>query len=131
MVRPTKATKSKSKRAAKNSAPAKKPAPPPTTAEAKPSKKGKQLKLPAEGMARKSDPEVDAAAERFRSARDTRMEHTKLEKAAKANLLEVAKAKGIKVYVYESEDGEEFSVEYTEKQDEDVKVKKVKPDEDE
>lgn len=91
----------------------------------KPSK-AKQLKLPAEGMTRKSIPELDQAAEKYREERDTRMEHTKLEKAAKQSLLDVAKKHGVRVYVYESEDGEEYTVEYAAKTDENVKVKKVK-----
>lgn len=90
--------------------------------------KAKQLKLPAEGMSRKAIPEVDKAAERYRDARDIRMDHTKLEKAAKQSLLEVAKKHGVKVYVFEDEDGEELEVEYIEKTDENVKVRKVKPE---
>ena len=119
-----KKTKAKAKGAKKSPKTGAEPAAP---AAAKP-KKAKQLKLPAEGMSRKANPEIDKAAERYRVARDTRMEHTKVEKAEKANLLEVAKKHGIEVYVYESEDGEEFTVEYTKKQDEDVKVRKVKPE---
>lgn len=97
----------------------------------KPAKKPKQLKLPAEGMARKSIPEVEEAAEKYREARDTRMEHTKLEKAAKSVLQEVAKKHGVSVHLYESEDGEEYEVRYTAKTDEDIKVSKVKPPKDE
>jgi len=126
MTTKTKTSKTAKKPAAPSKAPGAAPAPTPAKAT-----KAKQLKLPAEGMARKTNPEIDAAAERYRVARDVRMEHTKAEKQAKANLLEVAKKHGITAYVYESEDGEEFEVEYLEKQDEDVKVRKVKPDTDE
>lgn len=101
-----------------------------TAKKTKAPKKQKQLKLPAEGMSRKAIPELDKAAESYREARDIRMEHTKVEKTAKVNLLNVAKKYGVKVYVYESEDGDELEVEYIEKTDEDVKVKKVKPESD-
>lgn len=104
-----------------------KPAPETSKKPAAP-KKAKQLKLPAEGMSRKANPEIDAAAEEFRTARDVRMEHSKAEKAAKAKLLDVAKKHGIKLYIYESEDGEELEVEYTAKTDENVTVRKAKDD---
>lgn len=114
------------KKTKKATAPKKAAAPP---AAAKP-KKAKQLKLPAEGMHRKTDPELDAAAEDYREKRDARMELTKTEKASKQTLLDLAKKKGIKVYIYESEDGEEYEVEYKEKTDENVKVKRVKAESD-
>lgn len=93
-------------------------------------KKAKQLKLPAEGMSRKSNPEIDDAAELYREARDARMEHTKTEKATKQSLLDVCKKHGVSVYIYESEDGEEYEIEYKEKTDENVKVKRVKAESD-
>jgi hypothetical protein len=96
----------------------------------KPPQKAKQLKLPAEGMSRKRIPEVDDAAEAYRVARDERMAHTKVEKEKKAKLLETAKKHGIKVYVFEDEDGEELEVEYTAKTDENVTVRKVKAEAD-
>ena len=102
----------------------------PDKAEKKSTRKAKQLKHPAEGMSRKRNPDIDRAAEKYRAARDIRMEHTKLEKAAKLSLLETAKKHSVKLYLYESEDGEEFEVEYTEKTDENVSVKKVKADSD-
>lgn len=92
--------------------------------------KGKQLKLPADGMKRTSIAEVDKAAEAFRVARDKRMALTKIEKEKKVLLLEAAKKHGVKKYVYEAEDGEEFEVEYESEVEENVKVKKVKQDED-
>lgn len=107
---------------------------------AKPAKKPQQMKLPAEGMSRKAVAEIDKAAENYREKRDVRMEHTKLEKAAKSVLIDVAKKhlaeaakndpKGIATYVYESEDGEEFEVRYIAKSAENVKVKKVTDEDD-
>lgn len=94
-------------------------------------KKTKQLGLPAEGMARKRIPELDTAAEAFRAQRDKRMKEQKLEKEKKTELLRVAKKYDQKVYVYESEDGEEFGVEYEEETVENVKVKKIDRGDDE
>jgi hypothetical protein len=91
-------------------------------------KKPKQLGLPAEGMQRKKIAEVDKAAEAYRAARDIRMKHTKTEKERKLALIEVAKKHGVKDYVYEDEDGEEFAVEYTADQKENVKVRKLDRD---
>lgn len=91
--------------------------------------KAKQLGLPGEGMQRKKIAEVDKAAEAFRDARDTRMKHTKVEKEKKAVLMEIAKKHDLKAgYVYESEDGEEFVVDYTEDQKANVKVRKLEHD---
>ena len=125
--------KKKPTKAAKTAAP-KKPAaaaPPPPAAEPAKPKKGKQLKLPAEGMARATNPEIDALAEAYREKRDARMALTKEEKAAKQSLLDVAKKHGITVYVYESEDGDEYEVKYKAKTDEEIKVKRVKAEPDE
>lgn len=46
-------------------------------------------------------------------------------------LIELVKKHGLKNYVYEDEDGEEFAVEYSEAQKETVKVRKVDRREDE
>lgn len=92
-------------------------------------KKAKQLSLAGEGMQRKKIAEVDKAAEAFREARDTRMKHTKVEKEKKTVLMDVAKKHGLKNgYVYESEDGEEFVVDYTEDSKANVKVRKLERD---
>lgn len=101
-----------------------------TTDEAPTPKKAKQLGLPAEGMQRKKIAEIDKAAEAFRAARDTRMSHTKKEKERKLALIEVVKKHGLKSYVYEDEDGEEFAVEYAADQKENVKVRKLEHDDD-
>ena len=95
---------------------------PTTTADKKPKGK-KQLDIP--GTERKRIDELDTAAEAYRTARNTRQAQTKVEKAKKQELLAVARKHGVKVYVYESEDGEELEVEYTAETKENVKVKKL------
>jgi transcriptional regulator len=85
----------------------------------------KQGTLPAEGMARKRIAEIDKAAEAYRVERNKRQAQTKVEKAKKQELIQIARKHGIKVYVYEGEDGEELEVEYTEATTENVKVTQV------
>ena len=77
------------------------------------------------GFERQRIAELDTAAEAYRMARNTRQAQTKVEKAKKQELMAVARKHGIKVYVYESEDGEELEIEYTAETKENVKVKKV------
>jgi hypothetical protein len=102
-----------------------------TATEPKPKKaKPQQQKLPGEGFARKGIKEIDDAAEAYRTARDTRMEYTKAEKAAKDYLLGVVKKHEAKVYIYESEDGEEMRVEYTAKAKENVRVRSASSESD-
>jgi hypothetical protein len=86
--------------------------------------KGKK-QLEIAGTERKRIPELDEAAEAYRTARNTRQEKTKIEKAKKQELMAAARKHGVKVYVYESEDGEELELEYTAETKENVKVKKV------
>lgn len=118
-------TKSKTKKPKAEKAATQKPAAP---KKAKP----QQQKLPGEGFQRKGIKEIDDAAEAYRAARDVRMEHTKLEKAAKDRLLDVVKKHEAKVYIYESDDGEEMRVEYTAKAKENVRVRSAssEPDDD-
>lgn len=87
--------------------------------------KGQQLKLPAEGMTRKPIKEIDDAAEAYRLERNKRQEQSKKEKAKKTELMAVARKHGVQAYVYESEDGEEFTVEYSSATKENVKVTKI------
>lgn len=77
------------------------------------------------GFERERIAELDDAAEAYRVARNTRQAQTKVEKAKKQELMAVARKHGVKVYVYESEDGEELQVEYTAETKENVKVKKL------
>lgn len=92
-------------------------------------KKAKQMPLPGEGMQRKRIAELDKAAEFYRAARNVRQEHTKKEKEAKTLLMACAKKHGVDVYVYEDEEGEEFEVEYSAEQKENIKVSKIARDE--
>ncbi len=88
-----------------------------------------QLKIP--GTSRKEGPgrikELDDAAEEYRSERDKRQAQSKVEKAKKQELLAVARKHGVKVYVYEDDNGEDLEVEYTAETKENVSVKKVAP----
>lgn len=98
-----------------------------TASEPKPSK-ASQLKIP--GTERKRIAKIDEAAEAYRIQRNKRQEETKKEKAKKQELMAVAREHGVQVYVYEAEDGEEFTVEYTSEAKENVKVTKVPDGED-
>jgi hypothetical protein len=83
------------------------------------------------GFERKRIEELDQAAEAYRTARNSRQEKTKVEKAKKQELMAVARKHGVKVYLYESEDGEELQLEYTAETKENVKVKKIEDVDDE
>lgn len=94
------------------------PAAAPETAPAKGKKQGE-----LDGFGRERIAELDGAAEAYRKARNERQAKTKVEKAKKQELMAVARKHGVKVYVYESDDGEELEVEYTAETKENVKVK--------
>lgn len=117
---------SKKKSPKKTSKPAAAKAPPAKPAPKAP-KKGAQLRIAGTERLDRI-PEIDKAAEAYREVRDTRMQYTKSEAQAKSHLMEVAKKHGVTAYVYDSEDGEEFKVEYTAKSKENVKVRSVKAD---
>lgn len=121
-----KGTKSKAPKAAKNENATAAAAP----AEAPPTKGKKQGEL--DGFERPRIAELDKAAEGYRTARNERQAKTKVEKAKKQELMAVARKHGVKVYVYESDDGEELQLEYTAETKENVKVSKIEDtDEDE
>lgn len=61
----------------------------------------KQIEIP--GTERKTNPEVDAAAEAYLVARNKRMKESKNEKAAKVTLIERMKAHGVGVYRTDTE----------------------------
>lgn len=79
-------------------------------------------------MERPSDPAVEKAAEDYRAKRDARMAQTKLEVEAKGRLIDLMKAKNLKSYRYEGENGEGETVEFEVLRDskESVKVKTAK-----
>ncbi len=95
-------------------------------AQNKMSKKKKQQELP--GVEAPSFPEVEAAAETFRVARDSRMAAMKPEKEAKTKLLEAMKKNNLTVHRYEGENGEGETVEFEieRESNENVKVRSAK-----
>lgn len=119
-------TKKSSKKKAKNSNAPK--ADDTAPAEAKPTTGKKQGEL--DGFERPRIKEIDQAAEAYRTARNMRQEKTKVEKAKKQELMAVARKHGVKVYVYESDDGEELQLEYTAETKENVKVSKLEDSDD-
>lgn len=121
-------TKKGSKKAAKNENTAT-PAAAAAETKPKPAKGKKQGEL--SGFERKKIDEIDKAAEVYRKARNTRQAQTKVEKAKKQELMAIARKHGVKVYIYESDDGEELQLEYTAETKENVKVSKIDVDEDE
>lgn len=75
------------------------------------------------GTERKQHPAVEEAANKYREARDVRMEHTKREKQAKLMLIAVMQAANVNKYKFDDAEGEELLVAIDEKID--VKVSKT------
>lgn len=75
------------------------------------------------GTERKQHPAVEEAANKYREARDVRMEHTKREKQAKLMLIAVMQAAHVNKYKFDDAEGEELLVAIDEKID--VKVSKT------
>lgn len=85
-----------------------------------------QVQIP--GTERKTIPAIEAAANAYRDARDTRMEHTKVEVAKKADLIRVMQEHKVALYKFDGPEGEELTAEL--KDETTVKVKTKTPDED-
>jgi len=81
----------------------------------------KQLVI--KGTERKQHPAIEEAAEKYREARDERMELTKREVQAKAVLIATMQAQKVAKYKFDDAEGEEMLVEITDKVD--VKVRKT------
>lgn len=75
------------------------------------------------GTERKSDPDVEAAAERYIEARDERMKCSKTEKQAKLELIATLQSRRIKKYKFDDAEGEELLVAIEDKLD--VTVRKT------
>lgn len=75
------------------------------------------------GTQRIEHPAVEEAANKYREARDVRMEHTKREKQAKLMLIAVMQAANVNKYKFDDAEGEELLVAIDEKID--VKVSKT------
>lgn len=69
-------------------------------------KKPEQLKIA--GTERKTNAKIEAAAQRFVSARDERMDLTKAEKKKHDELLATMKAEGVSHYIFEDSEGNEI-----------------------
>jgi hypothetical protein len=73
--------------------------------------------LQIKGTERKQDPDVEAAADAYREAHDTRMSHTKVEKQKKLELIAVMQARKLKKYKFDDAEGEELEVAIEDKLD--------------
>lgn len=81
----------------------------------------KQMTIP--GTGRKENPDIEAAADAYREARDDRMEHSKKEKQKKLELIAVMQANRVKKYKFDDAEGEELLVAIEDKLD--VSVRKT------
>ena len=84
--------------------------------------KAKQMKIP--GTERKSIPEIEKAADKYRSVRDERMALTKKEAIEQTNLVNIMKKHDVSHYIFEDDDGEEAEVKIVDSVK--AKVKKVR-----